>query len=159
MFFQAGQRQEIIRDEELTHQPLEDTHQPESTPPTASQLLQNTATTDTSTAPASVHFPDGKSTQTFETHEMEVSLQEQRNEEICERVGEEQQLQREATMRCLVDIQRKAERRWQRDRDRQLLRVSKLICAIFTITLECFTIFMEAHFCYTREKKKHALVN
>lgn len=32
-------------------------------------------------------------------------------------------------MRCLVDIQRRAERRWQRDRDRdrQLLRVSQLM--------------------------------
>ncbi|ROL23538.1 Kielin/chordin-like protein [Anabarilius grahami] len=131
-FITAGQQQEIIRDEELTHLPLGDTHQPESTPPTASQLLQNTDTTDTSTAPASVHFPDSKSTQTFETHEMEVSLQEQRNEEICERVGEEQQLQREATMRCLVDIQRKAERRWQRDRDRQLLRVQERLAIVQT---------------------------
>ncbi|XP_048024062.1 uncharacterized protein LOC125253868 isoform X2 [Megalobrama amblycephala] len=131
-FITAGQQQEIIRDDELTHQPLGDTYQPESTPPTASQLLQNTDTTDTSTAPASVHFPDSKSTQTFETHEMEVSLQEQRNEEICERVGEEQQLQREATMRCLVDIQRKAERRWQRDRDRQLLRVQERLAIVQT---------------------------
>ncbi|KAL0167632.1 hypothetical protein M9458_035854, partial [Cirrhinus mrigala] len=99
-----------------------DTQQVEQTPPAASQLLQNTDTTDSNTAPASVHFPDRGPTQTFGTHEMEASLQGQRNEELCERAGEEQQLQREATMRCLVDIQRRAERRWQRDRDRQLLR-------------------------------------
>ncbi|XP_051725447.1 uncharacterized protein LOC127499314 isoform X2 [Ctenopharyngodon idella] len=131
-FITARQQQEDIRDGELTRQPLEDTHQPDSTPPTTLQLLQNTDTTDTSTGPASVHFLDSKPTQTFETHEMEVSLQEQRNEEICERVGEEQQLQREATMRCLVDIQRKAERRWQRDRDRQLLRVQERLAIVQT---------------------------
>ncbi|KAF4101145.1 hypothetical protein G5714_017577 [Onychostoma macrolepis] len=115
---------EDIRDGEFT---FSETQQPEQTPSTAPQLLQNTDTTDTNTAPASVHFPD---TQTFETCEMEASLQEQRNEEICERAGEEQQLQREATMRCLVDIQRRAERRWQRDRDRQLLRVQERLAIV-----------------------------
>lgn len=48
---------------------------------------------------------------------------EEKSEEVCVNVCEEQQLQREATMRSLVHIQRRAERRWQRDRDRQLLRV------------------------------------
>lgn len=43
---------------------------------------------------------------------------------MCDAVCEEQQLQREATMRSLVDIQRRVEQRWQRDRDRQILRVS-----------------------------------
>ncbi|XP_077049891.1 uncharacterized protein LOC143696906 isoform X2 [Siphateles boraxobius] len=113
-FITAGQQQEDIRDG--------DTHQPDTTP---TQLLQNT-----DTPPASVHFPDAEPTQTLETHEMEVSLQEQRNQEICERAGEEQQLQREVTMRCLVDIQRKAERRWQRDRDRQLLRVQERLAIV-----------------------------
>ncbi|XDV29155.1 hypothetical protein PO909_032308 [Leuciscus waleckii] len=120
-FITAGQQQEDIRDGEFTRQPLGDTHHPVS----PSQLLQNT-----DTPPASVHFPDAEPTQTLETHEMEVSLQEQRNQEICERAGEEQQLQREATMRCLVDIQRRAERRWQRDRDRQLLRVQERLAIV-----------------------------
>ncbi|XP_056091989.1 uncharacterized protein LOC130071300 isoform X5 [Rhinichthys klamathensis goyatoka] len=113
-------QQEDIRDGEFTRQPLGDTHQPDSTP---TQLLQNT-----DTPPASV--PDAEPTQTLETHEKEASLQEQRNQEIYERAGEEQQLQRDATMRCLVDIQRKAERRWQRDRDRQLLRVQERLAIV-----------------------------
>ncbi|XP_043120881.1 uncharacterized protein LOC122363062 isoform X3 [Puntigrus tetrazona] len=75
--------------------------------------------TDTDTGPASGSFPDA---QTSESRELE--------EQICERAGEEQQLQREATMRCLVDIQRRAERRWQRDRDRQLLRVQERLAIV-----------------------------
>ncbi|KAK7160534.1 hypothetical protein R3I93_008243 [Phoxinus phoxinus] len=121
-FITAGQQQEDIGDGEFTRQPLGDTHQPDSTP---TQRLQNT-----DSPPASVLFPDAEPTQTSESHEMEVSLEEQRNQEICERAGEEQQLQREATMRCLVDIQRKAERRWQRDRDRQLLRVQERLAIV-----------------------------
>lgn len=115
-FLQAGQD---IRDGEFA---FSVTQQPDQTPPTAPRLLQNTDTTDTNTAPASVHFPDTQPSQTLETHETEASLQELRNEEICERAGEG-----EAMMRCLVDIQRRAERRYQRDRDRQLLRVSQLM--------------------------------
>ncbi|XP_050991380.1 uncharacterized protein LOC127180984 [Labeo rohita] len=118
---------EGIRDGEFT---FSDTQQVEQTPPAAPRLLQNTDTTDSNTAPASVHFPDREPTQTFGSHEMEASLQGQRNEELCERAGEEQQLQREATMRCLVDIQRRAERRWQRDRDRQLLRVQERLAIV-----------------------------
>ncbi|XP_016308444.1 uncharacterized protein LOC107662842 [Sinocyclocheilus anshuiensis] len=121
-FITAGQQQEDIRDGEFT---FSDTQQPDQTPPTAPRLLQHTDTTDTNTAPASVHFPDTQPSQTFETHEMEASLQELRNEEICERAGE-----REAMMRCLVDIQRRAERRWQRDRDRQLLRVQERLAIV-----------------------------
>ncbi|KTF73768.1 hypothetical protein cypCar_00037307 [Cyprinus carpio] len=112
--------QEDIRYGEFT---FSETQRPEQTLPTDPQLLQNTDMTDTNTAPASVHFPD---TQTFASHEMEASLQEQRNEEVCE----EQQLQREATMRSLVHIQRRAERRWQRDRDRQLLRVQERLAIV-----------------------------
>ncbi|KAG1935159.1 hypothetical protein F2P79_019495 [Pimephales promelas] len=115
-FIPAGQQQEDIRDGEFTRKSLGDTHQPDSTP---TQLLQNTE------PPESIHLPDAEPTQTLETHEME-----QRNQEICERAGEEQQLQRDATMRCLVDIQRKAERRWQRDRDRQLLRVQERLAIV-----------------------------
>ncbi|KAL1257117.1 hypothetical protein QQF64_012662 [Cirrhinus molitorella] len=118
---------EDLRDGEFT---FSDTQQVEQTPPSAPQLLQNADTTDTDAAPASVHFPDSEPTQIFETLEMEASLQGQSNEEVCERAGEEQQLQREATMRCLVDIQRRAERRWQRDRDRQLLRVQERLAIV-----------------------------
>ncbi|XP_060734765.1 golgin subfamily A member 6-like protein 22 [Tachysurus vachellii] len=45
-------------------------------------------------------------------------------------VCDEQQLQREATMRSLVNIQRRAEQRWQRDRDRQILRVQERLSII-----------------------------
>ncbi|XP_067275533.1 uncharacterized protein [Pseudorasbora parva] len=129
-FITVGQEQEDIRDGEFTPQPLGDTHHPDSTPPTAPRLQQNTDMTDTDTLPASVQFPDSKPMQTFETHEIEGPFQDQGNVEICERAGEEQQLEREATMRCLVDIQRKAERRWQRDRDRQLLRVQERLAIV-----------------------------
>ncbi|XP_035381340.1 cilia- and flagella-associated protein 251 [Electrophorus electricus] len=46
--------------------------------------------------------------------------------EVCE----EQQLQREATMRSLVHIQKRAELRWQQDRDRQLYRVQERLLII-----------------------------
>ncbi|KTF91025.1 hypothetical protein cypCar_00035715 [Cyprinus carpio] len=118
-FITAGQD---IRDGEFA---FSVTQQPDQTPPTAPRLLQNTDTTDTNTAPASVHFPDTQPSQTLETHETEASLQELRNEEICERAGEG-----EAMMRCLVDIQRRAERRYQRDRDRQLLRVQERLAIV-----------------------------
>ncbi|XP_053091055.1 myb-like protein X [Pangasianodon hypophthalmus] len=49
---------------------------------------------------------------------------------VCDGVCEEQQLQRDATMRSLVDIQRRAEQRWQRDRDRQILRVQERLSII-----------------------------
>ncbi|XP_046720596.1 uncharacterized protein LOC124395798 isoform X2 [Silurus meridionalis] len=49
---------------------------------------------------------------------------------VCDAVCEEQQLLREATMRSLVEIQRRAEQRWQRDRDRQKLRVQERLSII-----------------------------
>ncbi|XP_076848967.1 uncharacterized protein LOC143496701 [Brachyhypopomus gauderio] len=55
----------------------------------------------------------------------------QKSELVCgSEVGEEQQLQREATMRSLVHIQRRAELRWQQDRDRQLYRVQQRLSII-----------------------------
>ncbi|KAL7870986.1 hypothetical protein SRHO_G00084830 [Serrasalmus rhombeus] len=67
---------------------------------------------------------------------IESACEDQDSELVCggkeEHVDvcEEQQLQREATMRSLVHIQRTAERRWQRDRDRQLLRVQERLSII-----------------------------
>ncbi|KAF5889343.1 Kielin/chordin-like protein, partial [Clarias magur] len=49
---------------------------------------------------------------------------------VSEGVCEEQQLQRDETMRSLADIQRRAEQRWQRDRDRQILRVQERLSII-----------------------------
>ncbi|XP_051953232.1 uncharacterized protein LOC127623075 [Xyrauchen texanus] len=108
----AGQQHEDVRD----GQTPSDIQQP-----TSQQQTGNTNTTDQAIA----------RTHTFEAHEMEASRQKQRSEEeTCTTDGEEQQLQREATMRCLVDIQKRAERRWQRDRDRQLLRVQERLAIV-----------------------------
>nr|XP_055030962.1 uncharacterized protein LOC129419806 [Misgurnus anguillicaudatus] len=93
--------------------------------------IQTTDTTDTSTPPVSTQYPDHKQTHVCDAAEMESSQEEQKwEEETIERGGEEQQLQREATMQCLVNIQRRAERRWQRDRDRQLLRVQERLAIV-----------------------------
>ncbi|XP_066540862.1 inner centromere protein [Hoplias malabaricus] len=74
------------------------------------------------------HTPEKAETEAFsETQERES---EDACEEVCVDVCEEQQLQREATMRSLVHIQRRAERRWQRDRDRQLLRVQERLAIV-----------------------------
>lgn len=106
-----------VGDQQHTVQPLTD-HQPITT--------QSTDTTDTNTPSASTQSTDPEQTHTCDARQMETS-QEQKREEETDESAEEQQLQREATMRCLVNIQRRAERRWQRDRDRQLLRVSPTI--------------------------------
>ncbi|XP_053533771.1 uncharacterized protein LOC108264051 [Ictalurus punctatus] len=60
----------------------------------------------------------------------ETRTQEAVCEGVCEGVCEEQQLQREATMSSLIIIQRKAEQRWQRDRDRQILRLQERLSIV-----------------------------
>ncbi|XP_073786358.1 uncharacterized protein isoform X2 [Danio rerio] len=101
-------QQQDFRDGYFPLKPLTDIHQPDST--------ANTDTTDTNThtppaAAAHVCSSDSDTTHTLE-------------------IPEDQQMQREETMRCLVDIQRRAERRWQRDRDRQLLRVQERLAIV-----------------------------
>ncbi|KAG7332878.1 hypothetical protein KOW79_003013 [Hemibagrus wyckioides] len=90
------------------------------------QDVQNDISSDehrtSSAAAAAVVQVDSESTPASgETHTQDA---------VCDAVCEEQQLQREATMRSLVHIQRRAEQRWQRDRDRQILRVQERLSII-----------------------------
>ncbi|KAI7802403.1 hypothetical protein IRJ41_009155 [Triplophysa rosa] len=122
-FIADENQKEDVGDQQHTIQPLTD-HQPITT--------QSTDTTDTSMPPASTQSTDQEQSHTWDAREMETSQQQEqrREEETDERGGEEQQLQRETTMRCLVNIQRRAERRWKRDRDRQLLRVQERLAIV-----------------------------
>ncbi|XP_058244056.1 uncharacterized protein LOC131352148 [Hemibagrus wyckioides] len=105
-----------------THTLVEPIQEPNS----SSTDVQNDISSDehrtSSAAAAAVVQVDSESTPASgETHTQDA---------VCDAVCEEQQLQREATMRSLVHIQRRAEQRWQRDRDRQILRVQERLSII-----------------------------
>ncbi|XP_060779141.1 uncharacterized protein LOC132887672 isoform X2 [Neoarius graeffei] len=86
------------------------------------QDTQNESSSDEhGTASAALEIDSENTPATGETHT---------RDSVCDAVCEEQQLQREATMRSLVDIQRRVEQRWQRDRDRQILRVQERLSII-----------------------------
>ncbi|KAK3548925.1 hypothetical protein QTP70_021690 [Hemibagrus guttatus] len=86
--------------------------------------VQNESSSDehrTSSSSAVLQLDSGNTPASGETHTQDAA---------CDAVCEEQQLQREATMRSLVHIQRRAEQRWQQDRDRQILRVQERLSII-----------------------------
>ncbi|XP_022535692.2 uncharacterized protein LOC103044401 [Astyanax mexicanus] len=138
--------EDTLTAEEHTHiqAPLDQSHSSMDTECQNSEADEHTTHPTESTEDTVEPQATAPKTHTSEAVGMEAMGKEQESElvcggqEVCEEkleevrvdVCEEQQLQREATMRSLVHIQRRAERRWQRDRDRQLLRVQERLSII-----------------------------